>query len=77
MSENHKWDGDSWPIEHFWDYFFLSYLAFNFLDKVDVVSVLAGNTGHIPCDINTQSGSEDRLKLVLWFRNMSDTPFYT
>ena len=75
MSENHKWDEDSWPIEQFYDYFLVLYCIFS--DKVDVVSVLAGDTGHIPCDINTQSGSEDRLKLVLWFRNMSDTPFYT
>ena len=60
-----------------WDLLSYVYHAFSSLDKVDVVSVLAGGTAHIPCDINTQSGSEDRLKLVLWFRNMSDTPFYT
>ena len=44
-------------------------------DSVSVVTVLAGATGRLPCE--TMAMGQDRLKLVLWFRNMSDTPFYT
>ena len=39
------------------------------------MTVLAGATGRLPCE--TMAMGQDRLKLVLWFRNMSDTPFYT
>ena len=42
---------------------------------MDTVVVLDGATAHIPCDIAREPG--DRVKLVLWFRNESDTPFYT
>jgi len=40
------------------------------------VPVIVGNTAHLPCDIRSNS-EDDRMKLVLWFRNVSDTPFYT
>ena len=41
---------------------------------------MAGDSGFLPCDTNVPAPAPtdgDRLKLVLWFRNMSDTPFYT
>lgn len=45
-------------------------------DTVHVVTVIAGETAQLPCDIK-KNIEEDRMKLVLWFRNVSDTPFYT
>ena len=41
---------------------------------------MAGDSADLPCHtvISSREGAnKDRLKLVLWFRNMSDTPFYT
>ena len=46
------------------------------LDKVDAVFVMAGDTAKLPCDV-TIPNANDRVKLVLWFRNFSDSPFYT
>jgi len=50
----------------------------NMKERVDTVMVMAGDTARIPCDVhNEDTSGQDRVKLVLWFRNMSDTPFYT
>ena len=49
-------------------------------ESVEEVTVMAGDSADLPCHtvISSREGAnKDRLKLVLWFRNMSDTPFYT
>ena len=45
-------------------------------DTVHVVTVMAGEMAKLPCNIK-EDNEDDRMKLVLWFRNTSDTPFYT
>ena len=37
---------------------------------------MAGDMAKLPCDV-TLPNPKDRVKLVLWFRNFSDSPFYT
>ena len=50
--------------------------CFRVSDTVLQITVMAGESAHLPCHIKNMN-SEDRMKLVLWFRNVSDTPFYT
>ena len=37
---------------------------------------LAGTTAEVPCFTQTFQEGEDRAKLVMWFKNSSETPFY-
>ena len=49
-------------------------------ESVAEVTVMAGDSADLPCQTvisSREAADKDRLKLVLWFRNMSDTPFYT
>jgi hypothetical protein len=42
------------------------------------VRAVAGNTAKLPCRVKKFRVGEkdDREKLVMWFRNGSETPFY-
>ena len=59
---------------------YLTTLSLTVPDTVDAVTVMAGDPADLPCTTTItrrEPANTDRLKLVLWFRNMSDTPFYT
>ena len=51
-------------------------IIFSLPETVGEVVSLAGLTAQIPCDIQQFVLGEDRAKLVMWFRNNSETPFY-
>ena len=50
-----------------------------FLETIETVRAVAGNTAELPCRVKkfTVGDKDDRAKLVMWFRNGSETPFYT
>ena len=50
-----------------------------FSGSIESVTAVAGNTAELPCRVNkfTLGEKDDRAKLVMWFRNGSETPFYT
>ena len=45
-------------------------------ETVRSVRVLAGAVARLPCDLVQFPMGEDRAKLVMWFRNRAETPFY-
>ena len=52
---------------------------FLFSETVDSARAVAGTSAELPCRVqNFHRGEEaDRAKLVMWFKNGSETPFYT
>ena len=50
-----------------------------FIETIQEVKVIARETAELPCKVKKFLPGEklDRAKLVMWFRNGSETPFYT
>ena len=57
----------------------MKFFIFNtnyFLEVVRDVQGLVKESTKLPCNIVTFEYGEDRAKLIMWFRNGSETPFY-
>ena len=49
----------------------------HFLDTITSVMAIEGEDSKLPCHIKRFPSGTDRAKLIMWFRNGSETPFYT
>ena len=48
----------------------------SFSEVVRSVEVLHKDAAKLPCNIVKFNHGEDRAKLIMWFKNGSETPFY-
>ena len=49
----------------------------HFLDTITSVMAIEGEDSNLPCHIKRFPSGTDRAKLIVWFKNESETPFYT
>ena len=56
--------------------FFFIFITNDFLEVVRDVEGLLNEATKLPCNIVRFEYGEDRAKLIMWFRNGSETPFY-